>query len=233
MDKREILARFEFFQKLPAVWRRRLLGESQHATLSVGQFFYHEGDASSGLGLVGTGGIRVFKIGITGREITLYHVHDSEPCLVNMLSVFLDRPAMATAQSESAVEALVIPSVTARECVAQCEPMRQFVFETMARRVMEVMILVEAIAFHKMDNRLASLLRERFTKLRVITATHEEIAAELGTAREVVSRLLKELEQVGAIELKRGYILLKDEARLAGEYRVSVTKSRKRARKRL
>jgi len=233
MDKREILAGFQFFQKSPVVWQRRLLRESQPARLSAGQFFYHEGDASSGAGLVGTGSIRVFKIGDTGREITLYHVHDNEPCLVNMLSVFLDRPAMATAQAETAVEAVVIPAVTARGCMEQCQPMRHFVLETMAHRVMEVMTLAEEIAFRKMDRRVAEWLLRRFERLRVIRATHEEIAAELGTAREVVSRLLKDLERLGAIQLNRGQIVLRDESRLrevTGENHRSVTKSRKTAR---
>ena len=161
---------------------------------------------------MGRGSIRVFKIGETGREVTLYHVQDGQLCLVNMLCVMLGRPTMATAQVEVPTEAAIFPGVVVREWIAISGPLRNFIFETMAARVVDVMTLVEEIAFHKVDSRLAALLLQRFATVRVISTTHEDIAADLGTVREVVSRLLKEFVRRGAIQVARGQLELRDEA---------------------
>jgi CRP/FNR family transcriptional regulator len=212
MNKLEILAMFPFYQRSPESLRAKLVEAAQYARLPADAFFYREGDACGHFAVVGRGRIRVFKIGETGREVTLYHVQDGEPCLVNMLCVLLGKPAMATAQVEIETEAAVFPGGVMREWVATSESLRNFIFETMATRVVDVMTLVEEIAFHKIDTRLAGLLLQRFAKRRVISSTHEDIAAELGTVREVVSRLLKEFARRGAIEVTRGQLELRDEA---------------------
>jgi len=87
---------------------------------------------------------------------------------------------------------------------------RSYVFETMAQRLTEVMTLAEEIAFGKMDRRVAGLLVQRFSRDRAFAATHEELAVELGTAREVVSRLLKDFERMGAIAMARGRLELRN-----------------------
>jgi CRP/FNR family transcriptional regulator len=159
----------------------------------------------------------VFKVGETGREITLYHVQEGQTCLINMLCVFLGKPAMATAAVETPVEAVIIPAAAFRDWVRTRDSIRHFIFETMAERMVAVMTLVEEVAFRRMDTRLAAALLNRFDQAQpanFIATTHEEIAAELGTAREVVSRLLKELERQGAVHLARGRVELHDAALL-------------------
>jgi CRP/FNR family transcriptional regulator len=212
MNKLDILEMFPFYQRSPESLRSKIVETAEYARLPADAFFYREGESCGHFAVVGRGRIRVFKIGETGREVTLYRVQDGEPCLVNMLCVMLGRPAMATAQVEIETEAAVFPGGVMREWVATSESLRNFIFETMATRVVDVMTLVEAIAFHKIDSRLAALLLQRFATRRVISATHEDIAAELGTVREVVSRLLKEFERRGAIEVARGHLELRDEA---------------------
>ena len=95
--------------------------------------------------------------------------------------------------------------------------MRKFAFESMAARLIEVLALADDLAFRRMDQRLAHLLLERFSKQRQsvrIATTHEELANDLGSVREVVSRLLKKLERHGAIAMSRGRIELLNEAYL-------------------
>jgi CRP/FNR family transcriptional regulator, anaerobic regulatory protein len=212
MNKLAILEMLPFYRQSPESLRAAIIEAAEYARLPPDAFFYHVGDICGHFAVVGRGSIRVFKIGETGREVTLYHVQDGEPCLVNMLCVMLGKPAMATAQVEIATEAVMFPGAVLREWVGRSGPMRSFIFETMATRVVDVMTLVEEIAFHKMDSRLAALLLQRFATLHVISATHEDIAAELGTVREVVSRLLKEFVRRGAIQLARGHLELRDEA---------------------
>jgi CRP/FNR family transcriptional regulator len=212
MNKLAILEMFPFYRQSPPPLRAAVMEAAEYARLAPGAFFYHAGDVCGHFALVGRGSIRVFKIGETGREVTLYHVQDGEACLINMLCVILARPAMATAQVECATEAVILPGALVREWVGTSGPVRDFIFEAMATRVVDVMTLVEEIAFHKTDSRLATLLLQRFATLRVISATHQDIAAELGTVREVVSRLLKEFTRRGAIQLARGHLELRDEA---------------------
>jgi CRP/FNR family transcriptional regulator, anaerobic regulatory protein len=211
MDKLAILEMFPFYRQSPRPLRASIGDMTEYARLEPGVFFYREGDVCEHFALVGAGNIRVFKIGDTGREVTLYHVQDGEPCLINMLCVILGRPAMATAQVEIATEAAIVPGAAVRAWVATSESLRNFIFHTMATRVVDVMTLVEEISFHRMDSRLATLLLQRFATRSVIEATHEDIAAELGTAREVVSRLLKEFVRHGAIQATRGHLELRDE----------------------
>jgi len=183
--------------------------------LPTGAFFFRDGDLCEQFTLVGEGSIRVFKTGETGREITLYHVQAGEVCMMNTVCVFLGTPARATALVEAPLEALAFPRPVFLEWLTTNDVIRSFIFETMAQRLFDVMTLVEEVAFGKMDLRLAHLLCRRFANnglpLSTLSTTHEEIAGELGTAREVVSRLLKEFEHQRVLETARGRILLRDE----------------------
>jgi CRP/FNR family transcriptional regulator, anaerobic regulatory protein len=214
MDTERVLSRFAFYGELPPADSASLRASAQGATLAPDTHFYREGDSVSQLALVGEGSLRVYKESETGRQITLYHVQGGEACLVNMLSVFLERPAAANAVVEAEVTAVVLPAGPVRSLVRRSDALRNFVFESMAQRVIEVMALTEEVAFRRMDQRLAEHLLGRFGgpggPRPELAVTHEEIAGELGTAREVVSRLLKELERTGAVGLARGRIQLRE-----------------------
>jgi CRP/FNR family transcriptional regulator len=214
VTKEAILQTFPFYRSATDA-ERRAIGEAALAVhLPEGASFYREGELSRDFGLVGRGNIRVFKTASNGREMTLYHVRDREPCLVNMLCVFLGRGAMASAVVEAPTDAVVVPATVFRKLLTTSDAVQRFVFETMAARILDVMALVEEITVRRMDARLASWLLRTFAAQQpdvVIAHTHDELAAELGTAREVVSRVLKELERKGGIRLSRARIILIDE----------------------
>ncbi|HEV8489782.1 MAG TPA: Crp/Fnr family transcriptional regulator [Candidatus Limnocylindrales bacterium] len=212
MDKQDILERVDFYRNAPSDLQSSILAAARYLKLAPGDWLFREGEPSSHFAAVGTGSVRVFRIGAAGREITLYHVRDQQASLVSMLSVLLGRPSIATAQAEVATEAVILPASVLRALVTASEPMRTFIFETMARALVEVATLLEDVAFRTMESRLAALLLQHFAISRVISMRHEDIAAELGTAREVVSRLLENYERRGAINLSRGRIELRDEA---------------------
>jgi CRP/FNR family transcriptional regulator len=212
IDKRETLNGFAFYRQAPAALQASIAAAAEPLSVEAGVDLFREGDACRELALIGRGSVRVFKTGETGRELTLYHVEKGQACLVNMLSVLVRKPAVATARSEVPTEAVIIPGPAMREWVKTSDVMRDYAIETMAERLVDVMTLFEEVAFSKMDARLAAFLLHRFGSRRFIAATHEEIAAELGTAREVVSRLLKELVRTGAIEIGRGRLELRDES---------------------
>ena len=185
-------------------------------------------------GLVGSGSIRVYRVGESGREITIYHVRAGETCLVNLLSVFLNRETCASAQAEGAVTAVLLPGDVVRAWIRSSGTFRAFAFDAMGHRLIDVMTLVEEIAFRKMDQRLAEYLRQRASEDSQIVTTHEEIASELGTAREVVSRLLASFAQQGTIVLGRGRIRVKrpDQLLRAPPGVFAVTKSQTTTRRR-
>jgi CRP/FNR family transcriptional regulator len=212
LNKQEILARLDFYQEAPAELQSTIAAAARYVRLAPGDFLFREGDASREFAAVGVGSIRVFRIGATGREITLYHVRSQESSLVSMLAVLLDRPVIATGQAEVATEAVVLPAMTLRELVISSDPMRRYIFETVTRGLVEVTTLLEDVAFRTMESRLAALLLQHFATADVISMRHEDIAAELGTAREVVSRLLENYERRGAINLSRGRVEMRDEA---------------------
>lgn len=215
MDKLAVLDGFSFFRDATAEMRSTVESAGKPLLLPPGAFVFRDGDRCDQFALVGRGGLRVFKTAETGREITLYHVQAGEICLMNTLSVFLGTPVRATALVEAPLEALVLPRPVFLEWLRTNDAVRSFIFGAMAERLFDVLTLVEEVAFGQMDVRLAHLLSRRFANngvpLREISTTHEDLAAELGTVREVVSRLLKEFERQGALETARGRILLRDE----------------------
>jgi CRP/FNR family transcriptional regulator, anaerobic regulatory protein len=210
-----VLLSFDFYRLAPPQLRAELASTTTAVSLSEGAIFYREGDLCPHFGLVGRGDIRVFKGAAEGREITLYHVRDGEPCLLNMLSVFLQRPAAATAVVESATEAVIVPADAVRKWLTISESVRSFVFEAMSTRVTEVMTLAIEVSVRRMDVRLASLLLKLADGDRAIHLTHDQLAAELGTVREVVSRLLKEFERSRTVRLARGLVTIVDPSALA------------------
>jgi CRP/FNR family transcriptional regulator len=215
---REIFETFPFYQACTEPERQAFVEAATAVHLLPGSMFYSEGDMTRNFGLVGRGDIRVFKTASNGRELTLYHVRDGQPCLINLLCVVLDRGAMASAVVEETTDAVIVPADVFRNLLTKSEAVRRFVFETAASRVVDILGLVEEITVRRMDARLASLLLRRAAEQRpnvTLVGTHDEFAAELGTAREVVSRVLKEMERRGAIRLARGRILVLDERVLA------------------
>jgi CRP/FNR family transcriptional regulator len=212
LNKRDILERLDFYRDAPVELQSTISAAARYVSLAPGEFLFREGDPSREFAAVGVGSIRVFRIGATGREITLYHVRSQQSSLVSMLAVLLDRPVIATGQAEVATEAVVLPAAALRGWVITSDPMRRYIFETVTRALVDVTTLLEDLAFRTMESRLAALLLEHFATADVISMRHEDIAAELGTAREVVSRLLENYERRGAVNLSRGRVEMRDEA---------------------
>lgn len=186
---------------------RDLIAVSRRQAVPAGSQIYHEGDACSGIAFVLSGDIRVYKIGQTGREITLYEIGPGETCILNASCILSGQRYPAHATTLEDTDLLLVPAAEFRRMVADNEMMREFVFTLLSRRLSGVMELVEEIAFGRMDERLSGYLIERSADGKLET-THQRIANDLGTSREVVSRLLKDLERAGRVRLSRNEILL-------------------------
>ncbi len=211
--KEAILKLFPFFQTLSNSFKRKLIEGAEYASLPAGAFYFEEGQSCSRIALVGSGDIRVFKRGENGREITLYHVEEGQTCILTASCVLAQSPYPATAVVDQPAQAIVFPADIFRDWVAHNEIIRQFVFSALANRMEGVLSLIEELTFHKLDERLKVFLKEKIKTSghSEIKMTHEEIAVELGSAREVISRLLKDFERRGLIQQNRGRILALDE----------------------
>ena len=149
------------------------------------------------IALLISGVVRVYKIGETGREITLYRFGLGQSCILTANAILSERsfPAIATVEREA--EAVMIPADTFRDWVRRHDLWREFVFDLLSQRLVSVMALVEEVAFQRMDRRVAAFLLNRAQIQNPIHITHQEIAAELGSSREVISRLLEDLASEG------------------------------------
>lgn len=210
LDKQDILERVAFYRDAPPQLRSSMVAAANYRRLAPGEALFSEGEPASHVAALGSGSVRVFRTGATGRQITLYHVRPRESSLVGMLSVLLRRPVIATAQAEVATEIVLLPAGALREWAGASEAVRRFIFETVTRALVDVTSLLEDVAFRSMESRLAMLLVNHADDEHLIRMRHEDIAAELGTAREVVSRILENFGRHGVIELSRGQIVMRD-----------------------
>jgi CRP/FNR family transcriptional regulator, anaerobic regulatory protein len=180
-----------------------------------GRDVFIEGDQVDAIALLISGVVRVYKIGETGREITLYRFGNGESCILTANAILSQKsfPAVATVEKEA--EAVMIPAEAFREWVRRYDIWREFVFELPSQRLAAVMAIVEEVAFQRMDARLADLIAEQSRNSDQIRMTHQQIAAELGSSREVISRILEDFSAEGIIEVSRGSIKIMDREALS------------------
>lgn len=186
-------------------------------TLPAGMVVVREGDPCQNFLLIVEGTIRVSKTGENGREILLYRTGAGEICILTLSNLLEGNAYSAEVVTEEPVRAVSIPLLYFDQAMARSDAFRRVILSTMSRRLNEMMRLVEQVTFQSLDLRLACLLGQLFGQrnCRVVRMTHQELASELGTTREVVSRLLKVFERMGCVRLHRGQIELLSQEALA------------------
>ena len=180
------------------------------ARIPAGHDVFLEGDRVDAIALLISGVVRVYKIGETGREITLYRFGNGQSCILTANAILSQKTFQAVATVEKEAEAVMIPADTFRDWVILYDLWREFVFDLLSQRLSTLMTIVDEIAFRRMDTRIASLLVTRARAQNPMRITHQEIAAELGSSREVVSRLLEDFNERGLIRSARGEIEVLD-----------------------
>ncbi len=217
-DLQTRLAAFPFFKNLSDAARKEILQVVHPVNFDKGTHLLNQGDNCKLLLLVERGGIRVHKDSGSGRGITLYTVTPGEVCSLGVSSILAEETYPAHATVDSTTDALALPSDIFRRYFGQEKSMRQYIMEVFSRRLGHLMMLVEEVAFRQMDERLAIFLMEQSAKKQgvyyPVCLTHDQIAANLGTAREVVSRLLQQFVKEGLVNLERGKVLIADPEKL-------------------
>lgn len=180
------------------------------AHIPAGQDVFLEGDRVEAIALLLSGGVRVYKIGETGREITLYRFGNGSSCILTANAILSRNTFPAIATVEQDAEAVMIPAEVFRDWVKKYDLWRDFVFDLLSQRLSAVMAIVDEVVFQRMDRRVAKFLAKKGQAVNPIRITHQEIASELGSSREVVSRLLEDFISEGSIQSGRGVIEILD-----------------------
>ncbi|PPD52681.1 MAG: Crp/Fnr family transcriptional regulator [Methylotenera sp.] len=174
----------------------------------IGTIGYREGMPCGAYVMRLAGKSRVYKMSTSGREILLYRVGAGETCVITTTCLLGDSDYPASTIVEEPIRDVLIPANAFHQLMIDSAVFRKFVMTNYGALISDLIVLLDEVAFHSLNARLAKVLLDANTT--TITRTHQKIADELGTAREVVSRQLKRLEQKGAVSLGRGHVEITD-----------------------
>ena len=164
------------------------------------------------------GRVRIFQHAEDGREVTLYHANPTDVCVMSLGSLLHSKPFKANAESVDKVELLTFDSDDFFAALALSERFRTWVMTSLTDSFCDVLSTFHDTVFHRLEMRMACLLGQLFERAQsdTLEVTHQEIAQELGSSREVVSRILKHLEKQGCVILSRGQIRVGPTQKLPG-----------------
>ncbi len=210
IDLPRLEALYPVLAELPAKLREGVAMSAQAVAVPAGATLFDERQPCQGFPFVLSGAIRVAKVAANGRELPLYRVTPGETCIITSSCLLGNAPYNARGTTESETVLVLLPQGLFTELLGQAA-FRNFIFHLFAERMADLMRLVEEVAFRKLDQRLAALLLGRG---RIVHATHQQLADELGSVREMVSRLLKGFSEQGLVGLGREQIEIRDAAGL-------------------
>ena len=206
--------RFQGTAALPRPVRDRLVEVARIIRMDAGAQVFGPTNVPDSLFFLYDGRIRVSQSSDSGREITLYRVDAGESCVLTTACMLAEEAYNAEGVAETAITAVVLPKPAFDRLAAEEEAFRKFVFAAYSKRLIDLLRVVDDVAFGHMDVRLAERLLALAGDLKEIPATHQQLASELGTAREVVSRVLSDFQKREMVAQSRGRITLIDKPAL-------------------
>lgn len=200
---------YQFFLSLDKEEMEKVISEAKSVSLPVGSFLYYQGDICDSVLFLKKGRVKVYVNSdqIGKGEIAIYYISPGEQCLVNTMSTVSKVPTLASAVVDESMEGWLVPQFTIAWLMDRSKAFRDFKISYCAARLNELLSLISEVKFKRVDERLLNWLFVQGKE--TIHATHEQIAAILGTSREVISRILKNFEKEGKVSLGRGMIRLK------------------------
>jgi len=191
-----------------------LLAEGIRSEFADGELICMVGDACKGWPFVLRGAIRLYAMSEEGREITLYKLGPGKSCILTATCILGEHPFPAYAAAIGDTEVLLLPPQVFYRWFNESAPWRRHVCGLLTDRLIGVITALEEVAFHGVDRRLASYLLANLDEEATVHATHAAAAAEVGTSREVVSRILKDFERQELVQIGRGRVRVPDPERL-------------------
>ena len=182
----------------------------QHKTAPVGSYLIRPGEYIRSVPIIIKGSVKILRPDPEGREVLLYYLGGMDTCAMSLTCCLSGKRSEITAVVEEETEFIAIPVEKVDEWLCRFSTWKQFVFQTYQKRFDSLLATIDDVVFHKLDERLLTYLQKKITSCQcsVLSITHEEIAQELATSREVISRLLKQLEKDGHLKLMRNKIAM-------------------------
>jgi len=208
IEKNSWVDTFPGLGRLSPDLRSSLSAHSAIISLPVGSRIYGPGQSPENYLLLLEGTVRVQQVSGSGHEIVLYRVTEGESCALTTACLIGYEDYLAEAIAETPVRAVAIPRASFDDLIARSPDFRRFVFTAFSTRITNLFRVIDDVAFSRMDLRLAAKLLELSRNAEAVAATQQQLAAELGTAREVVSRMLSEFQRKGWVGLSRGSIAI-------------------------
>lgn len=208
VNRENLLKLYPALADLSATDLDALLDPNRQMTLPAGSQIFAEHQPCQGFPLVVEGSIKVLKQAPSGRELLLYRVRPGGSCIITSSCLLGHTDYNARGIAESPLTLLAVPVPLFARLMRDHTPFRDFVFHLFAERISELMQLVEEVAFARLDQRLAKALLAR--EAVTLNLTHQQLADELGSVREIVSRLLKGFAAQGLVNLGREQVIITD-----------------------
>jgi CRP/FNR family transcriptional regulator len=207
-----LLATYPNLRELPSTQLQAIVAEGRRLRVAAGEVLFDEGGSCGHFVMVLSGTVRVFKVGDRGKEIGLYRLRPGDCCPLTTLGLLGNVQCPARVVAVEDLAAIAVPRAVFVTMIEQGPSLRAFVFRCLAERLTDLLSRMEEIAFQRIDQRLASLLLARGDS---ISTTHQELADEVGSTREGVSRLLEAFARRGILRLGRKHIEIVDRPTLA------------------
>jgi CRP/FNR family transcriptional regulator len=207
--EKSVFDRFPFYADMKESDMTFLKNAVIRKEMSKGQIMMGDNNQCTGIPMVMRGRLRLFRISDKGREMTLYHIGEGEMCLLAGVCAMGDVEYDFSIEAEKDSVLAIIPPDAFKEFLYRSDPFRTFVFNALAQKLIFSIETIEMLIFESIEERIMTYLQHHANADREIKTTHEEMALELGSSREVITRQLKKMADRGLLELKRGKILLK------------------------
>lgn len=215
LENEELVALFKdnfpFWDKLSRTEKETFVNSSQYISFRKGTNI-HNGNECTGIILIRTGSLRLYILSDEGKEITLYRLFPGEMCMLSASCVLNNITFDVFVDAEENSECIIVGGCAYAALSERCDAAKIFALETALARFSDVMWVMQQILFMSMDKRLAIFLLDEISKVGgdTVHLTHEQIAKYMGSAREVVTRMLKYFSSEGIVELSRGGIKITD-----------------------
>ena len=209
-DMTDWVERFPGLARLDASTKKLLMARSNIVTVPADTTIFGPGKSPENMLFLLDGTVRVQQVSDTGHEIVLYRIHAGESCVLTTACLLAYDDYSAEGISETPVEAAAIPRALFDDLITQSKEFRDFVLAAFSKRITDLFLMIDEVAFQWLDVRLADKLVELSQGADEVATTHQKLSVELGTAREVVSRQLQEFQRRGWIEQARGRVRLLD-----------------------
>ncbi len=207
--EKSVFDRFPFYAAMREEDKKLLRESLIRRDIPQGQILMGDNTRCNGIPMVVKGLLRLFRISEKGREMTLYRIAEGEICLLAAVCAMGDTEYHFSIEAEKDSVIANIPPDTFKELLYRSDSFRTYVFNAMAQKLILSIETIEMLIFNSIEERIMTYLQHHANAQGVVSVTHEKMAVELGSSREVITRQLKTMSEKGLIEMKRGQIVLK------------------------